>query len=276
MLPGGDNDGQEEMGRVSMRIALPNWRQAQQGDLSLSMVTLVSTNQLGLMMNRAPTIAEMKALRAAWWSIRDAALLEYDAHSEHSEFLDMDEAVAAFARVAPLFLGPRWKLAPERPGYPTMLASLPSAAASPAPAATSATAAVAPPLPVFPSSLPTASERPDATDFQKDLQAAITDAEGSLACVGNGYAWTVETVLGHLSGVLERHVPGFSFADYRFGLRHHDGDADDADGDDEEDTLPDFPEGVLRDGILYETDDVLDGDADEDLFGNGGDTPPAR
>lgn len=283
MLPGNEHNPEQVMGRVSMRISLPNRRQEQAGDLALSVLTHVSTDQLGVQRNRAPTGEELKALRAAWWSIRDAALSEYDSHSEHSEFLDMEEAVAAFARVEPLFLAPRWKITPERPGYSTVLISLPQPAAAAAPTAqasaspTAPQPPVAPPLPVMPSSLPTASERPDATPFQRDLQEAITDAERSLSGIGNGYAWAVETVLGHLAGALEQHVPGFSFDDYRFGPRHRDdADGDDEDGDDEEETLPDFPEGVLRDGILYEQDDLLDGDADEDFFGDGDGEPPTR
>lgn len=225
MLPGNDELPFSHAGRVVLEIALPNHQQAQAGDRSLRVTTLVSTTQQGLHLNRAPTADEMKALRAAWWSIRDAALLEHDAQDEFSEFLDRAEAVAAFARVEPLFLAQRWHVVPERKGYAPVLITVQQPASGTSP---SAPAPTAPPLPVMPSSLPKASELPSATDFQKAFQQAIDDARGELSCIGNGYAWAVLAVLGRFEGVLASQIPGFSLDDYRFGRDDSDDEDDDA------------------------------------------------
>lgn len=193
--------GSSQPGQVWLRIALPNDRQKP----VLRIEVCVTTDRQGVHAHRLPTNDELAVLHAQWFALRDAALLDYD--TPNHEFLDNAEAAAAFARVAHVFQTPSCSVRPESQGSHALLMSVKPGAVA---------ARAVPPAPVLPSALPKAAQSPTASALQREMQQAISDAEADMRCMGNGYAWAVEMVLGHLSGVLAKHTPGFDMDDYRF------------------------------------------------------------
>lgn len=190
--------GTSTPGRVVFRIGLPGEQDARE----LQICVMVSTDRHGIHMHRAPTPAEIHALRAAWWSIRDAALLECHLTATPDELATL---IARFAKTESVFLSSSVKLGQRNTNSPDYVLM-----------ATGSVHQAARSLPVFPVATPKAADAQSATPLQKDMQAAIENAERALGEIGNGYAWAVEMVLKSLEKPLTDHTPGFNLEDYRF------------------------------------------------------------
>jgi hypothetical protein len=193
--------GSSQPGDVWLRVELPNDRQQP----ALRITAHVTTDRQGIFASRRPTNDELGALHAHWFDLRDAVLTGYD--TPHHGFLDNEEAARCFERVEILFVTNSAAIRTDGPGSHAVLIT---------PKAGARVVRPAPPLPTLASSLPVASESPQASDLQRDFQKAITEAEGDLSSMGNGYAWAVAMVLDRLSGPMSKHMPGFHIDDYRF------------------------------------------------------------
>lgn len=188
-------------GSVTIAIGLPN----ESAPAYLMMEANISTDALGVQLRRAPTPAEIRAILAAWWDIRDAAIL--DADSVTSEDDSTQHTIDAFARVEHIIVAAslRTKLRDRNDPSSTLIDGV-------GPFARHTIRA----LPVLPSSQPSASQQPSATPLQQAIQKAIEESESNLGSIGNGYAWTVEQVAARLLAAMAPHVPGIDPTDYHF------------------------------------------------------------
>jgi hypothetical protein len=187
------------VGGVRMSIELPNGRHP---TCEMRLSVSVQTQTQGVQDLRKPTKSEISALRKHWDTIRAAALEDARPYCDRDN--PFSEVVAAFDRVAPLVTQTNIKAFIPNPQYHPNTIALTLAQNN---------AAIA----VNPIVTPTAKQSAPKDAFQTKLQEAITDAEGELDCIGNGYGWTVRTVLSHLQEALKEKIPDLDLDDYTFG-----------------------------------------------------------
>lgn len=189
----------EDVGGVRMSIKLPNGRHP---TCEMRLGVQIQTNTQGVQDLRKPTKPEIAALRQQWDVIRAEALEDARPYCDREH--PFSEVVAAFDRVAPLITQNNIKAFVPNPQYEPNNIALTLAQNNAA-------------ITVNPVVTPTAQQSAPKTPFQTKMQDAITEAEGDMDCIGNGYGWAVRMVLDHLQNTLKEEIPDFDLNDYSFG-----------------------------------------------------------